>query len=119
LDQAFNSCASSSLVVDPLFYGERHKPNAGASFTGFQAQTSLIDVFGATAIGLIRNLSEMMPLEFMKEQGVIGIRLLNRAVHPVFKKAADDCFPGMRVESDEKSVISAAYGVACFATESC
>jgi hypothetical protein len=42
LTEALNN--KSSLTINPQFYGERHDPNAGASFDSFQAQTSLANV---------------------------------------------------------------------------
>lgn len=56
----------------------------------------------------------MLPSTFMRKSEVMQIKLLNRASHPIFEKAAIELFKEIDVIIDESSTVSAAFGAASF-----
>jgi hypothetical protein len=59
----------------------------------------------------------MMTTSFMKKWEIKEVKLLNRATHPVFERAAHKFFEKMDIINDESSIVSAAFGSACYACE--
>ncbi|KAI6214925.1 hypothetical protein M3Y94_00325400 [Aphelenchoides besseyi] len=112
----FNSSAQPLRVL-PLFYGERHLPYKGAIIDNLSASTTLSDLFGSTAVGIVKNLSEMMSEKYMRDFEVSRLRLLNRATHSIFRDEAKKSFPNSEIIVDEQSLLSAAYGSAVHALQ--
>ena len=89
LIEAAKQKMDTTLQVDPVFLGERHKPNARGTVTNICSDNM---TFGDCASGLIRgiidNLSKMMPREVLEQLQVIYFMLqICYTFHYIYVKA--------------------------------
>ncbi|KAI1729051.1 sedoheptulokinase [Ditylenchus destructor] len=106
--------SSTGLLVTPLFRGERHSPEIGASLQNWTAGTTPIEFAQSIARGVIVNLAAMLPDDLLSKHHINSVRLLNRATEFVYLEEAKKCYSSKKIIVDNSSSLSAAYGSALF-----
>ncbi|KAI1721511.1 sedoheptulokinase [Ditylenchus destructor] len=106
--------SSTGLLITPLFRGERHLPEMGASLQNWTMGTMPVEFAQSIARGVIMNLATMLPDDLLSKHHINSVRLLNRATEFVYLEETKKCYSSKKIVVDNSSSLSAAYGAALF-----